>query len=117
LRENNERKRRWGVFLGSQHFEGREVCWSFRMGSKKINEQFNYSHELAQTKQQVGYYVVRTLSYMEKPRVNINSQHSSWLKVGESHHLPSYNILCAWLHDQHPNVILSQDSKCESQNF
>jgi hypothetical protein len=28
-----------------------------------------------------------------------------------NHHLPPYSILCAWPWDQHPNVILSQDSE------
>jgi hypothetical protein len=30
---------------------------------------------------------------------------------GGSHHLPPYNILCAWPWGQHPNVILSWDSQ------
>jgi hypothetical protein len=28
-----------------------------------------------------------------------------------SHHLPPYNIFCAWPWGQHPNVILSLDSQ------
>jgi hypothetical protein len=31
----------------------RKVRWSFRMGTKMSDKQVNYSHELAQTKQQV----------------------------------------------------------------
>jgi len=30
------------------------------MGTKKIDKQINYSHEHAQTKQQVGYNVIET---------------------------------------------------------
>jgi hypothetical protein len=45
----------------------------------------------------------------DKPLVNTDSQDSSQPRFGGSHHLPPYNILCVWSHDQHPNVILSQD--------
>jgi hypothetical protein len=52
--EDNERRRSWGVLLGSLHFEGSGACWSSRVGARKINKQLNYSHGLAQNKQQVG---------------------------------------------------------------
>ncbi len=52
--EDGARKRSWGTFLGSQHFEGTGACWSFEMGTRKINKQFNYSHKPTQIKQQVG---------------------------------------------------------------
>jgi hypothetical protein len=42
------------MLLDSQHFEGRRACWSFGIGTRKSDEQVNYSHELAQTKQQIG---------------------------------------------------------------
>jgi hypothetical protein len=37
----------------------------------------------------------------------------SWTTFGvrTSHHLPPYNILCAWPHGHHPNGILFQDSQ------
>jgi hypothetical protein len=54
---------------------------------------------------------------MDKPQANTNSQDSSWLRFGGTHHLPSYNILCAWPRDQHSNVILSQDSQMEIPKF
>jgi hypothetical protein len=44
----------WGMFPDSQQFRGRKACWSFEIGTKKIDKQFNYSHRLALTKQQVG---------------------------------------------------------------
>jgi hypothetical protein len=34
--EDNERKRSWGAFLGSQHFGGRGACWSFKMGLGRL---------------------------------------------------------------------------------
>jgi hypothetical protein len=30
--EDNGRRRSWGALFGSQHFRGRKVCWSSRMG-------------------------------------------------------------------------------------
>jgi hypothetical protein len=42
--EDNERRRSWGMFFGSQHFGGRGVYWSFGMRTRKIDKQFNYSH-------------------------------------------------------------------------
>jgi len=51
---------------------------------------------------------------MDEPRVNTNSQDSQdspQPKLGGSHYLPPYIILCAWPQGQHPNVILSQDSQ------
>ncbi len=41
---NNGRIKSWGAFLGSQHFGGKGVCWSSRMGTKKNDKQVNYSH-------------------------------------------------------------------------
>jgi len=39
---------------GSQHFGGRGACWKSEIGIKVSDKRVNYSHELAQTKQQVG---------------------------------------------------------------
>ncbi len=47
--------RNWGMLFSSKHFEGKEgACWSSRMGIRKNDKWVNYSHTLAQTKQQVG---------------------------------------------------------------
>jgi len=52
---NNGRRRSWGASPGSQHFEGRNACLlELQDGTRKIDKQFNHSHRLAQTKQQVG---------------------------------------------------------------
>jgi len=42
------------MLLNSQHFKGRGACWSSEMGIKMSDKQVNYSHECAQTKQQLG---------------------------------------------------------------
>jgi len=54
---------------------------------------------------------------MNSPRVNTNSQDSSWPELGGSHYPPPYSIICAWPQDQHPNVILSQDSQVRVPKF
>ncbi len=44
----------------------------------------------------------------------MNSQDSSQLGLGGSHHLALYNIFCAYPRGRHPNVILSWDSQVKS---
>jgi hypothetical protein len=51
---------------------------------------------------------------MDEPRANTDLQNSPRLVLGGSHHLPPYNIFCAWPRNQHPNVILSRDSQVRS---
>jgi len=51
---------------------------------------------------------------MDKSHANTDSQNSPRPILGGSHHLPPYNILCAWPQDQHPNVILSRNSQVGS---
>jgi hypothetical protein len=48
------------MLFGSQQFEGRGVCKSSGIGIKKNHKQIKYSHRPTQTKQQVGYCIVRT---------------------------------------------------------
>jgi hypothetical protein len=38
----------------------RKVCWSSRIGIRTNDKHVNYSYQFAQTKQQVGYYIVET---------------------------------------------------------
>jgi hypothetical protein len=47
----------------------------------------------------------------------MNSQDSPQPRLGGSHHLPPYSILCAWPQDQHPNVILSWHSQVGVPKF
>jgi hypothetical protein len=49
-----------------------------------------------------------------EPRAYMDSQDSPQLRLGGSHHLPPYNILCAWPRGLHPNVILSRNSQVGS---
>ncbi len=59
--ENNRRIRSWGTLFGSRHLRGKGACWSSEMGTRESDKKINYSHKLAQTKQQVGWCVVGTL--------------------------------------------------------
>jgi len=34
--EDNGKNKSWGTFLGSQHFEGKRVCWSFKMKLERL---------------------------------------------------------------------------------
>ncbi len=96
----------WLATLWGQR--GKLKLWD---GTRKINKQFTYSQGPTQTKPQVGQYVVGALWCTDEPWANTDSQDSPWPGLGGSHHLPSYSILCDWPWDQHPNVILSQDSQ------
>ncbi len=96
------------MLSSSQHFGGRRACWSSGMGTRKIDKQLNYSHEPTQTKQQIGQCITGALLVHGQAT---NSQDSPQPKLGGSHHLPPYNILCAWPWYQYPNVIMSQDSQ------
>jgi len=42
--ENIIRRKSWGVFPSSQHFEDKGVFWSFGIKTSKIDKQINYSH-------------------------------------------------------------------------
>jgi hypothetical protein len=53
----------------------------------------------------------------DEPRTNTNSQDSPWPRLVGSPHLPPYSIICAWPWDQHPNVILFQDSQVRILKF
>ncbi len=61
-----------GVFsLTHSTLGGKRACWSSRMGIRMNDKQVNYSHECAQTKQQVTQCVVETL-LMHKQAMGIH---------------------------------------------
>jgi hypothetical protein len=51
---------------------------------------------------------------MDESRAHTDSQDSPRPKLGGSHHLPPYSIICAWPWGLHPNVILFWDSQVKS---
>jgi hypothetical protein len=77
----------------------------------------NYSHELAQNPN--ASWLVHSCSTLvhEQATGNTYLQDSPRPVLGGSRHLPPYSILCAWLGDQHPNVILSRDSQVGVPKF
>jgi hypothetical protein len=89
--ENNGRIWSWGMLPGSQHFEGRGVCWSSRMGTRTSDKGVNYSHKLAQTKQ-VGYCIVGTL------RVHWDSNSQSESSLGSVEGSFPRTLLYSWEH-------------------
>jgi hypothetical protein len=50
-----------GKKVGARSLAHRGACWNSRMRTRKINKQLNYSHGPAQTKQQVGWCIVKAL--------------------------------------------------------
>jgi hypothetical protein len=87
------------------------------MGIRKIDKQVNYSHGPTQTKQQVDSCVVGTplvhgRATSKHGLIRFNTA-QTWGKPPPS----PYSILCAWPHDQHPNVILSWDSQMGVSKF
>jgi hypothetical protein len=98
--ENNGRIRSCGMFLDSQHFGGRKACQSSKMEVKKSDKQVNAELE--------HFWCTY------ESRANTDSQDSPRPKLGGSHYLPPYSILCAWPRRLHLNVILSRDSQVGS---
>jgi hypothetical protein len=54
LKWNNKRVRSWGTFPSKQHFGGRGVCWSFRMGLGRMTSNSITHMGLHKNKQQVS---------------------------------------------------------------
>jgi hypothetical protein len=86
--------------------------WAGRLTSKLITHTNLYKPDNKLVNAQLEH-----LWCMNEPQTNMDSQDSPRPKLGGSHHLPPYSILCAWPWDQHPNVILSQDSQVGVPKF
>ncbi len=114
--ENIGRVRSRSMLLGSQHFGGRGVCWSFGMGTRKSDK---HGVLIRTCTDQTTSWLMHSWSLwcMDSPQANTDSQDSPRLGLGGSHHLPPYSILCAYPWDQHPNVILSRDSQMGVPKF
>jgi hypothetical protein len=64
--ESEKNERTWDMFLNSQHFRGKRVCWSSEMQTRMSDKWVNYSYQFAQIKQQVGYYIVEAFLVHER---------------------------------------------------
>jgi len=112
--ENIRRRRSWARFLvrSTLGVEGRVGTpgWGLRI---LISKSITHT-DLHKLNNKLVSAQFEHLWCTDKPRANINSQDSQDSprpKLGGSHHLPPYIILCAWPQGQHPNVVLSQDSQ------
>jgi hypothetical protein len=116
--EDNGRRKSWGTFPDSQHFEGRKACWSSGMGlGRMIN---NQSLTRTCTNQTTSWLVHNWSTFGARAKhgqTQIHKTHHD-LDLREATTFPLYNIIFVWPWDQHPNVILSRDSqpKCEFWN-
>ncbi len=102
-------RRSWGALLDLQHFGCKGACWSSGIGITKNDKQINYSHGLAQTKQQVGQCIVGAFLVYRLTTGKHGFKKLTTTRIWGRNHLPLYSILCAQPQDQHPNVILSWD--------
>ncbi len=89
---------------------GRGVCWNFKMELGRVTS-INYSHGPAQNQTQGGQCIIGALLVLGRATGNSDSQDSPRLRLGGSHHLPPYSILCASPRGPHPNGIWSRDSQ------
>ncbi len=105
-------KERIGVcFLDRNTLGVKRVCSSFGMKTRTNNKLVNQSHELAQTKQEVGKCRVGALLVHKRITCIHGLTKLTIARTWGSHHLPPYNILCDQPLGLHPNVILSRDSQ------
>ncbi len=65
----------------------------------------------------LGRLINNSITHTDLHKPNTDSQGSPRPRLGGSHHLPPYSILCAWPWDKHPNVILSRDSHLKVPKF
>jgi len=91
--ENIERRKSWGTLISSQHFEGRRVCQSSKMGTRKSDKQVNYHTDLHKPNNKLFSAWLEHFWCTDKPRTYMDSQDSPRLGLGGSHHLPPYSIL------------------------
>jgi len=61
------------MFISLHNFKGKGACWNSKMGNTMSDKRVNYSHELAQTKQQVGYCIVKAFLVHDESRAHMNS--------------------------------------------
>jgi len=125
--ENNGKRRSWVTFLNSSHFEGRRArslvrntlgvegrVGTSRWRLKRLTRKSITHMDLHKPNNKLVNVKLKHFWCTNEPQANTDLQDSPWPRLGGSHHLPPYSILCARPWGQHSNVILSQDSKWES---
>jgi hypothetical protein len=104
--EDNKKKKSWDALPSLQHYEGRHACWRSRMGLRRLTSK----QILTQTcTNQKTSWLVHNWSILVDGRATNKQKFTRFTTTWTwgSHHLPPYNIFCAWPWDQQPNVILS----------
>jgi hypothetical protein len=76
------------MFLGSQHFGGRGVCWSSEMRLGKMTSDQSLTHAYTKPNNKLVSAWLEHFWCKDKPWVNSDSQDSPRLGLGGSHHLP-----------------------------
>ncbi len=72
----------------------RKISWSSGMGIRMSDKRVNYSHELAQIKQEVGYCIVGALMVHEWTTSIYKLIRFTTTWIGGNHHLSPYSIIC-----------------------
>ncbi len=102
------------MLFSSQHFGGKGACQSSKMRLGRMTSGSIIHIDLHKPNNKLVSAQLEHFWCMDKPQTNTNSQNSPWPRLGGSHHLPPYSVLCVQPQGQHPNVILSPDSQVRS---
>ncbi len=88
--------------LAHNTLRGRGACWSSGMGLGRINKLHSLTRAYTQPTQS-GQCIVGAPLVLRQATSNTDTQDSSRPRLGGSHHLPPYSILCGWPRSLHPN--------------
>jgi hypothetical protein len=89
---------------------GREACWSSGMGLRRVDKLHSLRRACTQPTQS-GECIVGTPLVLGRATSNTDTQDSPRPRLGGSHHLPPYSILCSSPPRLHPNGYFSRDSR------
>ncbi len=108
--ETTEEKEVEARSLAHNTLRGRRACWSSGMGLGRVNKLHSLTWACTQPTQS-GQCIVGTPLVLRRATSNMNTQDSPRPKLGGSHHLPLYSILCISWWRLHPNGYFSRDSQ------
>ncbi len=88
--------------LAQNTLRGRGACWSSGMGLGRVDKLHSLTRACTQPTQS-GQCIVGTPLVLGRATGNMDTQDSPWPRLGGSHHLPPYRILCTSPRGLHPN--------------
>jgi hypothetical protein len=88
--------------LAHNTLKGRGACWSSGMGLGRVDKLHSLTWACTQPTQN-GYCIIGAPLVLGRATGNTDTQDSPRPKLGGSHHLPPYSILCVWPQSLHPN--------------